>query len=139
MAGPVSVDLRRRVVEAVHNGATYREAASRFDVGEASVSRWLALARRHGSLEPKAMGGSVSSFGDDQRTVLEYLVWQAPDATLAELSDQVEKEFGIRVSVSTVSRVLIAMGISRKKSPSSTTAEETPTSSRSVRPSERRR
>lgn len=139
MARPASVDLRKRVVEAANNGLTYKDAASQFDVGEASVSRWLALMRETGGVEAKAMGGSSPMLGDDEREVLKYLVWQAPDATLAELADQLHAEIGIRVSPSTVSRVLIAMGFSRKKSRSSTTVGKTRTSSKSGQPSKRRR
>lgn len=138
MGRPASADLRKRVVEAVNNGLTYADAASQFDVGEASVSRWLALMRRTGSLDPKPMGGSEPTLGDEEREVLKFLVWQAPDATLAELADQLAAEMEVRVSPSTISRVLIALGISRKKRRSSTTAEKTPTSLKSGRPSKRR-
>ena len=139
MARPASTDLRKRVVEAAQNGLTYKDAASQFDVGDASVSRWLALLRKTGSLDPKPMGGSEPTLGNDEREVLKYLVWQAPDATLAELADQLDAEVGVRVSASTISRVLIAMGISRKKRRSSTTVGRTPTSSTSGRPSKKRR
>ena len=137
MARPASADLRKRVVDSVNDGLTYEDAMSQFLVGRASVSRWLRLFRETGGVEPKAMGGSVSALGEPEREVLKYLVWQAPDATLAQLADQLEGEMGVRVHGSTVARALIAMGITRKKSRSSTAGEKTTTSSRSVRPSKR--
>lgn len=139
MPAPASVDLRKRVVEAVNNGLTYADAASQFDVGLASVSRWLRLLRETGSVEPKAMGGSEPALGPDEREVLKYFVAQTPDATLAELADILDGEVGVRVDGSTVSRTLIAMGISRKKKRSSTTAGRTLTSSTSGPPSKRRK
>ena len=135
VAGPSSVDLRKRVVEGVENGLTYEDSASQFDVGRASVSRWLALIRKTGSLEPKAMGGSKSKLGETEREVLKFLVSQAPDATQAELADQLEAELGIRVHGTTVSRALKAMGLTRKKSRSSTPVDSTTTSSKRGRPS----
>ena len=48
MSKALSLDLRRRVVGAVVDGASHREAAARFGVGVASVSRWRALVRENG-------------------------------------------------------------------------------------------
>jgi transposase len=44
MTKPLSFDLRTRVLAAVHAGASHREAAERYNVSAASVSRWRALA-----------------------------------------------------------------------------------------------
>ena len=49
MSKALSVDLRTRVVAAVADGASHREAAARLGVSAASVSRWRAL-ERHGVL-----------------------------------------------------------------------------------------
>lgn len=103
------------MVEAVDNGLTYADAASQFDVGEASVSRWLALVRRTGSVEALPMGGSEPLLDESARAVLDWLVTSSPDATLEELVDQLEQEIGVRVGLSTMSRTLRAMGFSRKK------------------------
>ena len=43
MSRALSVDLRVRVLGAVLAGATHREAADRFGVSAASVSRWRKL------------------------------------------------------------------------------------------------
>ena len=53
MSLALSLDLRRRVVAAVdEEGLTHRQAAERFKVSAASVSRWRAQAREKG--EPRA-------------------------------------------------------------------------------------
>jgi transposase len=113
------MDLRKRVVDAVDNGLTYEQAAEQFQVGRASVSRWLKLSRA-GSLRGKTMGGSKPMFGEAQRDMLKLLVWIEPDATLAELCDKIHEEVGLRTSSSTVARVLQSLGLTRKKSRSST-------------------
>jgi transposase len=127
MPAPLAVDLRKRVVEAVLKGNTYEEAAVRFGVGRASVSRWKALWRDTGNLDPKPTGGSESSLDADARAVLDWLVWSHPDATLAELVDMMEYELGLCTNDSTLSRVLDEMGLTRKKRRSSTIDARTKT------------
>ena len=96
MPRPCSIDLRRRVVEAYENNeGTYEEIAARFQVGEASVDRWLALKREQGSVEPKQMGGRrYCSFDEDAEEVLRFLVFENPDSTRDELVDQLAQEIG---------------------------------------------
>ncbi|PZQ66663.1 Transposase (plasmid) [Roseomonas mucosa] len=57
MPSPLSVDPRERVVAFVSGGASCREAACRFGVSAASVSRWSARLRRDGQVTPRPMGG----------------------------------------------------------------------------------
>ena len=71
MATPLSIDLRVRVLASVEAGLSHREAAERFGVSAASVSRWRTLDRAHGDPSPKAMGGDhhVGSAGDHPSAV----------------------------------------------------------------------
>ena len=48
MARSLSMDLRERVVRAVDEGPSRREAAVRFGVSAANAVRWCALARERG-------------------------------------------------------------------------------------------
>ena len=57
MSKALSVDLRTRVLAAVAAGATHREAAARFGVSAASVSRWRKLEREKGDVRPGPLGG----------------------------------------------------------------------------------
>lgn len=50
MLRALSLDLRILVVAAVNGGASYREAAERFGVSAASVSRWRNLQRQKGNV-----------------------------------------------------------------------------------------
>ena len=52
MSKALSVDLRVRVLAAVSEGATHRQAAARFGVSAASVSRWRALKREQDDAVP---------------------------------------------------------------------------------------
>jgi len=57
MVSPLSLDLRKRVVAAVANGLSRRQAAERLGVSAASAIRWCAPERETGNAEPKRQGG----------------------------------------------------------------------------------
>ena len=61
MSKALSVDLRRRVVDAVEAGSSCRAAAARFGVGVSSAIRWVARSRSGHSLEPGKRGGNNRS------------------------------------------------------------------------------
>lgn len=61
MSKTISVDLRRRVVAAVEEGASCRAAAARFGVGVSSAIRWVSRFRTRGTLEADKRGGNVRS------------------------------------------------------------------------------
>jgi len=118
VAGAYPVELRWRVVNAVRKeGATYDEAAERFDVGRASVVRWLALERTTGDVMPRPMGGArhkriVDEAGEE---LIRSVLAELPDATLEELVDAFEEDRGIRVAVRTMGRCVARLGITRKR------------------------
>ena len=87
MAKALSVDLRRRVVNAVEAGASCRAAAARFGVGVSSAIRWVARARTRGDLTPDRRGGNHRSHRIDGHHDL-ILGWieAEPDLTLAEVA-----------------------------------------------------
>lgn len=113
----ISMDLRQRIAHAVlEEGQTYREAAARFAVGEASVSRFLGLLRHKGSLAAVSKRRRRATlFDDEDRETLRTAVKVLPDWTLPELVDAMENYTGKRVSTSTMGRELQALGITRKK------------------------
>ena len=60
--GPLSGDLRKRVVSAVHEEGMSCRAAARRLRGELSSSiRWVAALRERGSYAPLPMGGDTRS------------------------------------------------------------------------------
>jgi transposase len=112
-----SSDLRERVIEAVEEGASRREAAERFEVSASSAVKWLQSWRREGRRGPKPRGGSRSPLEDHADEVL-ALVAEQPDRTLEELVVALRKQ-RIPGSRSALWRFLERHGISFKKKPAS--------------------
>lgn len=61
MSKALSLDLRTRVLAAVADGASHEEAATRFGVSAASVSRWRDLVRTQCDAQPGPLGGDRRS------------------------------------------------------------------------------
>ncbi|OYR07865.1 transposase family protein [Brucella grignonensis] len=57
----LSVDLCTRVLAAVSAGSSPQEAAERFGVGVASVSRWRNFQIEKGNVRPGPLGGDRNS------------------------------------------------------------------------------
>lgn len=112
-----SWDLRERVIEAVEEGASRREAAERFEVSASSAVKWLQSWRREGRRAPKPRGGSRSPLDDHADEVL-ALVAEQPDWTLDELIVALRKQ-RLPGSRSALWRFLERHGISFKKKPAS--------------------
>lgn len=117
MPRPLPREIRERVVKAYNNGeGTYAELAERFDVGEASVSRYLAAARR-GSLASKPLGGKRHEYkiGPEAEQLLRDTIKDVPDSTASELVRTLREELGLEVSPRTVLRALHRLGLTRKR------------------------
>lgn len=116
MARALSVDLRRRVVDAVAAGSSCRSAAARFGVGVSSAIRWVARVRERGDCLPRKQGGDRRSHRiDTHRTLILDWVEAEPDLTLAELSARLAGAVGYRPPVSVVHRFFERHGVTRKK------------------------
>src|SRR5579885_1471875 len=86
MSKALSVDLRVRVLAAVAAGASHREAAARFGVSAASVSRWRTLEREQGTPKPGPLGGDRRSGRiEAQAALIRQLLDDMADATVEEL------------------------------------------------------
>lgn len=86
MSKALSVDLRARVLGAVTQGASRREAAARFGVSPASVSRWRWLEREQGDLKPGPLGGDrLSGRIEAQARLILQVLDEMCDATIEEL------------------------------------------------------
>ena len=115
MSRALSVDLRVRVLAAVADGLTHRQAGERFGVAAASVSRWRKLQREQGDPKPKALGGDRRSGRIEAHgaTILAMLDGTA-DITLDELRRQLADQ-GLVFGDGTVRRFLKRHKITRKK------------------------
>ncbi|WP_437585876.1 helix-turn-helix domain-containing protein [Sorangium sp. So ce1000] len=115
--GPYSIDLRQRIIDAYQNReGSIRELAERFEVAPNTVQNYLTQLRATGDLAPSPHGGGMPRKLDetDERALI-TLLEEKNDQTLAELIEQMEQRHHVHVSVSTMSRSLHRMGITRKK------------------------
>ena len=86
MARALSVDLRNRVVAAIADGLSRRQAAVRFGVSAASAIRWQQLVVEQGAPAPQQQGGDRRSGKIEAHAALIMATYEAtPDITLAEL------------------------------------------------------
>lgn len=126
MAKALSEDLRVRVVSAVDGGVSRRAAADRFGVGVSSAIRWVAQHRRTGSVSAGKPGGNQRSHRiDAHKRLVEDLLEEQSDITLAEIADHLGETVGYRPAVSVVHRFCQRHNITLKKSrrtPASRTA-----------------
>jgi len=109
-----SLDLRRRIVEAVAEGQKHQDVAARFKVGVATVRRYLSRSRA-GELAAKAPPGRSALIPAEAYELLSEQVRQNNDATLAKHCELWEKQQGAKVSVAVMCRTLQRAGRSRKK------------------------
>ncbi len=112
---PYSEDLRQKIVETLRRGMGKSQAARTFSVSLSSVKRYAKMAEEGRPLAPKKRPGSKPKTGEDARRLLEADLAERPSATLSERSEFLERACGVRVSDSTVSRLLKRMGFTRKK------------------------
>ncbi len=116
MARPLSLDLRHRVVEAVGQGLSCRQAAARFGVSAASAVRWCQLERRLGSCAPRQLGGDRRSGRiEAEAAFILALVDETPDITLAELQARLRQERSLGVGIGTLWRFFDRRRITFKK------------------------
>lgn len=110
-----SEDLRNKVIEALRRGTTKSEAARSFGVSRSSVKRYAKLVQQGRPLAPKKRPGSKPKMDERARRLLEADMEARPAATLSERREYLGRVAGVRVSDSTVSRMLKRLGWSRKK------------------------
>ena len=111
----ISIELRRRIVAAHTQGLTnsYEETAEMFGVGRATVSRLLRRHRETGDVLPLPVGGNNPRKVD--LTWLREHASQYPDALLSERVLAWEKKSTIKVSITTMSSAMRAIGWTYKK------------------------
>jgi transposase len=114
MAGPLSNDLRERVVAAVDAGESCRVVAARFGVSVASVVKWSQRFRATGSVRPDKMGGHRRPILEPHRAFILERIEHETHLTLHGLKDELAAR-GIKVSHNAVWLFLRREGLSFKK------------------------
>lgn len=114
---PHSKDLRQKIIDAYMEGqGSIRQIALRFKVSRSFVQKLLKQYQQTGKVDPKPYrGGRSPKLNSEQINLVAELVKQNNNATLQELCDLVENQTGVRVSHSTMSRILRKLKSSQKK------------------------
>ncbi len=116
MSKVLSVDLRRRVVDAVEAGSSCRATAERFGVGVSSAIRRVARSRAGHGLEPGKRGGTNRSHRiEAHRDLILGWIEDNPDMTLAEAAERPDAEVGHRPLPRIVCRFFQRHGVTRRK------------------------
>ena len=137
MGKPLSMDLRRRVIDAVDNGeGTLKEIAAHFRVGRTTICDILRRERLTGSIEPSSVRGHPPRAIDESGLeLIRQLVAATPDATIAEVAAAYNAQASRPVHPETVGRAIRAMKLTRKKRPSKPRSKTVQTSKKPDGPS----
>jgi transposase len=115
MPKALSFDLRSRVLAAIDEGLSCRQAATRFGVRASSAIRWQAMRREGGDARPKPQGGDrLSRRTEAHAELIHAALAEVPDITLLELKARLAED-GAQVSVSALWRFCRRHKITRKK------------------------
>ena len=135
-----SLDLRQKILRACdQRRGSQRAIATLFGVSQSFAEKLLRRRRATGDIRPCPHAGGRRARCD--ATALAHvrrLVHEHPDATLAELSAQLEAQHGLRVSVPTIGRIALHLKLPRKKSRSMPLSATPSASSRRARPIEKK-
>jgi transposase len=105
---PYSRDLRQKIVDTYLEGEeSIRQVAKRFQVSSSFVSRIIQKYRRTGTVDSEPhRGGTSSKLNPEQIDLVGELIEQYSDATLQELCNILESKIRVRISRSTMSRII---------------------------------
>jgi len=110
-----SVDLRRKIVEAVQRGMAKAQAARAFGVGISSVKRYVNLAQESESLVPKKPPGKERKLDQGATRLLEEDLNWRPEASYLQRAKLLFELLGVQVSEATLCRAVKRLGYTRKK------------------------
>jgi transposase len=127
MPGAYGDDLRERLVRAVEDGASVREAAGIYDVAPSTVVKVHQRWRATGAVSAKPMGGDQRSHTIEAHSaVILALIQAQPDLTLLEICDALAAK-GIKVSRSALWRLFDRHKVSFKKKRRTRASKNAPT------------
>jgi transposase len=112
-----SKDLRLRVLAAINRGMPRKEVVKTFGVSIATIGRYLRRRREGLDLAPRSSTGRAPTIlaNLEHKRALWKQLEQNDTATLERHCQLWEKERGVKVSISTMSRAIRKLGWSRKK------------------------
>lgn len=133
-----SKELHRDVLEMADHGATTRQIGVELNVSEAFVRRVKQHFRERGQVGPKPTRDRVPTWRPHAAWI-EAKIAGKPDLYIRELKELALEELGWEVSETTLRAALKALGVTRKKRPSSPPNATAPTSPPAGRSGSRRK
>ena len=113
----MSQDLRQRIVRAVAQGHSARQAAQRFVVSPSAAVKLMQRVRQTGSTAPAKIGGHRRPLLEPHTDLLREMVESKKGITLREIQARLAEQ-GIEVkALSTIADMLHRLGLSHKKRP----------------------
>ncbi len=101
-----SVDLRKKIVDAIRHGRPKVEVARIFGVGISSVKRYMKMAQEEGALDPKKAPGKKRKLDESGMKLLQEDLRTRPTATYEQRAEFLDELLGVRVSKSTICRTI---------------------------------
>ena len=115
MTAPLSQDLRERIVHAVEDGSTIRQAARRFAVSASAAIKLMQRVRQTGSTAPAKIGGYRRPLLEKHADDLRALVLSQRGITLQEIKAGLAARGIVVKALSTIADMLHRLGLSHKK------------------------
>lgn len=105
---PYSQDLRQKIIDTYFKKQeSIRKIAQRFQVSKSFVQKILKQYRETGTVAPLARrGGQLPKLNSKQINLVAELVKQNNEVTLQQLCDMLKSKTGVKVSPSTMSRII---------------------------------
>ena len=112
-----SVDLRQQVLSCYESGEhTQEDVADLFEIGVASLKRWLSRKRKGEDLGTRTKNsGRKNKINDTGLETIKELIKNNPSITLGELSEMYFKKHKVSVGNSILSRALKKLNLRYKK------------------------
>src|SRR5574343_1115245 len=114
---PYSLDFRQKIVQTYeHETISQEKLAKRFNVAKSFVQKLWKQGRETGDLNPKPQGGHKKlKVSPSQLIIIGDWKEEKNDLTLQEIQQRLESQENVKVSISTVWRILHHLNLTRKK------------------------
>jgi transposase len=110
-----SQELRQQVLRAVDEGQSRAEIIDRFQVSRATIKRYLKQRRETGTVLPRPIPGRPPKKGAALQAGVQDLLQAHPGARLQDYCHWWESLHGVKVSTSSMSRAIYAVGWRRNE------------------------
>jgi len=112
---PLSIDLRRRVIDAVDEGMYKSKAAEIFKVSRSVIYNWLKLRIKTQSLAPKVYYQKGHSHKIEDWNKFKIFAEKNKHKTIKEMAIEWKKLTNVKVSETTIQRALGKINYTSKK------------------------